>query len=360
MTGVPRRGGPIHVDLTHCNRHMTGLERIAVELFSAEALAPLAVTPVTASGTLGMILGQSVGLPARLLRDPRAIAICPGFPPQWLVALFGARVLPYVHDLFLITRRQDLNIRARLYMAPAFAFAVRHLPRFLVNSATTAAALRAVARPDAEILLYRPVVRNVFALAVGDRAARPAPSGALRLIALGTLEPRKNIGATIALLATLRTGPFPGATLDLVGRPGWGVDTDALARMPGITVHGYQPQAAIKALVEAADIFITTAHDEGLGLPALEVSFAGLDAVVSDIPVFREALGDAALFIDPADPGAAAAALAARVQARDWRGIATARTLANLGRWNAAAAADRAAVVGLIARLSGQALPPDP
>jgi hypothetical protein len=76
--------------------------------------------------------------------------------------------------------------------------------------------------------------------------------------------------------------------------------------------------------------------------------------------VFREALGDAALFIDPADPGAAAAALAARVQARDWRGIATARTLANLGRWNAAAAADRAAVVGLIARLSGQALPPDP
>ena len=41
----------IYVDHTHLGRHVTGLERITLELFSAAALAPLEVVPVTAHGT---------------------------------------------------------------------------------------------------------------------------------------------------------------------------------------------------------------------------------------------------------------------------------------------------------------------
>ena len=53
----------VYVDHTHLGRHVTGLERITLELFSLEALAPLDVTPVTARGTGLMIATQTFGLP---------------------------------------------------------------------------------------------------------------------------------------------------------------------------------------------------------------------------------------------------------------------------------------------------------
>ena len=40
----------IYVDHTHLGRHVTGLERITLELFSPAALAPLEIVPVTAHG----------------------------------------------------------------------------------------------------------------------------------------------------------------------------------------------------------------------------------------------------------------------------------------------------------------------
>src|SRR5262245_8790281 len=110
----------VYVDHTHLGRHVTGLERITLELFSREALAPLDVVPVTASGTASMIATQTFGLPLRLMRRA-SLLLCPGFPPSPLLRLFGSRTIPYIHDLFLLTRRRDLNLRARLYMTLPFS-----------------------------------------------------------------------------------------------------------------------------------------------------------------------------------------------------------------------------------------------
>ena len=97
-------------------RHVTGLERITLELFSPDALAPLDVVPVTARGTRQMVMTQTIGLPMRLARSS-AVLLCPGFPPSPLLRPFAARVLPYIHDIFLLSRRSDLSRRAKLYMA---------------------------------------------------------------------------------------------------------------------------------------------------------------------------------------------------------------------------------------------------
>ena len=115
----------IFVDHTHLGRTVTGLERITLELFSPTSLAPLALRPITASGTLGLILAQQIGVPLRLLAAPGSLLLAPGFPPSIPVTrIFGARILPYVHDCFLLTRPQDLSRKAALYMAPAFRHAV--------------------------------------------------------------------------------------------------------------------------------------------------------------------------------------------------------------------------------------------
>src|SRR5947208_10479163 len=135
----------IYVDNTHLGRHVTGLERITLELFSEAALAPLDVVPVRAQGVRQMVTTQTLGLPMRLAASS-SILLCPGFPPSPLLRPFASRVLPYIHDIFLLSRPADLNRRARIYMAAPFNLSLQRYPRFLVNSSGTVRNLAALCR----------------------------------------------------------------------------------------------------------------------------------------------------------------------------------------------------------------------
>ena len=340
----------ILVDHTHLGRTVTGLERITEELFGAAALAPLPIHPIRSRGTLGLILAQQIGIPARLALSPGAVLLTPGFPPSIPASFFGRRVVPYIHDCFLITRPQDLNRRAALYMAPAFRRAVATLPWFMVNSRTTMSELSAFTRPDAEITLYRPNVRDVFAIGpeATARAAthrRVERGGRLDLIALGTVEPRKNLLAAADIVRVLREAHGWDARLNVVGRFGWGGEAERLQASPGVVLHGYCDADRVRELLAEAHVFLTTSHDEGLGLPLLEAQYAGLPIVAPDKPVFREVLETSGHFIDPADPVAAAARITALVTAPDAFVVAGAAAMGNVARWNAAADGDRAALI---------------
>lgn len=341
----------IYVDHTHLGRHVTGLERITQELFSETALKPLDVIPVRSSGTRQMITTQTLGLPARLATS-NALLLCPGFPPSPLLRPFAERVLPYIHDDFLITRSADLNIRAKLYMAAPFRIALKHYPRFLTNSRDTLRKISAYTRDNAEITLYRPPVRNVFNLQSAGRDARDVGAAPLRVVALGTVEPRKNFVAAGHIVGALRQHGFPGAALDIVGRKGWGDDWATLERMPGVTLHGYQSADNVTRLLDQADIFLCTSHDEGLGLPLLEAQYAGLPVVAPNAPVFHEVLGSSGIFIDTTDHGNAAAQIGATIATPKWRPQYVAAANQNLARWNALAASDHDTVIDLIAELA--------
>ncbi|MBE7220597.1 MAG: glycosyltransferase, partial [Caulobacteraceae bacterium] len=155
-------------------------------------------------------------------------------------------------------------------------------------------------------------------------------------------------------VAALRATTHPEATLDIVGRPGWGVDEAALAARPGVTLHGYQPAETVRALIDAADALISTAHDEGLGLPLLEAQYAGLPVIAPDRPVFREVLAGSGLIVDAADPAAAAAAIGGALAGPGWRARFADAAAANLARWNATAARDRSAVIAILEKKSAQ------
>lgn len=341
----------VYVDHTHLGRHVTGLERITLELFSREALAPLDITPVTARGTRRMITRQTFGLPLRLA-DASSILLCPGFPPSPLLRPFATRVIPYIHDIFLLSRPADLNLRARLYMAPSFRLAVQNYPRFLVNSADTKRKLAAHCRPDADITLYRPPVRNVFDLRPDGRTGQIDKATPLRLVALGTVEPRKNFVAAARVLAALRERDFDDATLEIVGRRGWGDDWNILEQSPGVILHGYQSGDRVRQILQNADAFICTSHEEGLGLPLLEAQYAGLPIVAPNAAIFREVLDQSGILINPDDPAAAASAIAAALSEPAWRASFAVRGAENLARWNTLASTDRGAVIDLIAALS--------
>jgi len=330
-------------------RRATGIERITRELFSAAALAPLPVETVEASGgRMGVVLAQNVTLPLEALRHRDDVFVFPGFPPSpWFSFACRERTVMYVHDVFLLTRRSELNLAGRFYFAPLFALSLRSLRHFLVNSEYTATTLRPFCRREASIVLCRPTVRNVFGLSTGDRAARPVAPPALTVTAIGTIEPRKNFRAAARICEALAARLGIPVDLQIVGRAGWGPDAEWLAQQPHVKLLGPLPDDEVRTAIEASDLFICTSRDEGLGLPLLEVQHAGLPVIAPDMPVFREVLGQSALLVDSEDPAAAAGTISSLYGSSGWRARYVEAGVANVARWNALARADHANVRGL-------------
>jgi glycosyltransferase involved in cell wall biosynthesis len=54
-------------------------------------------------------------------------------------------------------------------------------------------------------------------------------------------------------------------------------------------------------LYSAADAFVYPSEHEGFGLPPLEAMACGTPVLASNIPIFKEILGDGALLINPLD-----------------------------------------------------------
>jgi glycosyltransferase involved in cell wall biosynthesis len=127
------------------------------------------------------------------------------------------------------------------------------------------------------------------------------------LLAVGTLEPRKNLVGAIEAAQRL------GVELRVVGAPGWG---GVEARGKGVTWLGYPSDGELPALYRGAAAFVYPSRFEGFGIPVLEAMACGAPCVVSTHPSLDEAAGEAAVRADPDDVDAIAAAIE---RARDER-----------------------------------------
>lgn len=344
----------IAIDLTHMGRRATGIERITSELFGQQALENLTLRPIETPKSRALKLAwQMLKIPLDAAFSPRDVFVFPGFPPSPLI-LGPHRCVLYVHDLFLLERRHELNATAKYYMAPLFSLAVRRFRHFFVNSEETGRALRKYCRGDATILTYRPAVRNVFSLASDDRGSRPQNPSALRVAALGTIEPRKNYLGAARFCAALAETLGKPVELHIVGRNGWGPDRDLLKTNPSVILHENLPDPAVHQVIDQSDLFLCTSHAEGLGLPLLEVQYAGLPVVAPDQPIFREVLGNSGIYIDPSDPESSAQKLLQHLQSADWRSRYVDEGHKNLARWNQTANEDHKEAVEFLASLLTQ------
>ena len=120
------------------------------------------------------------------------------------------------------------------------------------------------------------------------------------LLAVGTLEPRKNLANAIAAAQQL------GVELRVVGPRGWG-GVDAEGR--GVTWLSYPSDDELPALYRGATAFVYPSRFEGFGIPVLEAMACGTPCVVSSHPSLDEAAGSAAVRADPDDVDAIAAAV---------------------------------------------------
>ena len=99
-------------------------------------------------------------------------------------------------------------------------------------------------------------------------------------------------------------------------------------RPANVRALGHVERAGTDAWLARAPIFALPARYEPFGLAPLEAALAGAALVLGDIGSLREVWGDAAVYVDPDDDDALAAALALLIEERALREDLAARALA--------------------------------
>lgn len=131
---------------------------------------------------------------------------------------------------------------------------------------------------------------------------------------VGTLQPRKNVGALIDAFEQLPLDLRRAHPLVVVGRQGWNADQE-ISRLKRLEAEGtghwlnYVEDFEKRALMQSALAFVFPSLYEGFGLPVLEAFASGLPVIASGTTSIPEVAGDAATLIDPRDPESLAVAM---------------------------------------------------
>jgi glycosyltransferase involved in cell wall biosynthesis len=138
------------------------------------------------------------------------------------------------------------------------------------------------------------------------------------VLTVGTLEPRKALGALIEAMASAAA---PGLPLVVVGPSGWGgISVEAAAARAGLPPEriiplGFVADADLAVAYQRASMFAFPSLAEGFGLPVLEAFSVGTPVVASDDPALVEVSAGAALIVEREPAASYPARLASAIRA---------------------------------------------
>jgi glycosyltransferase involved in cell wall biosynthesis len=147
----------------------------------------------------------------------------------------------------------------------------------------------------------------------------PAGQDVRYLMAVSTLEPRKNFIGLVQAFNELKYRPgareqIGDLKLVIVGAPGWKYEATLAAMrepaMRGDLIHLEQVTSdEMRALYSACEAFVFPSFAEGFGFPPMEAMLCSAPTIVSDIPAHRWVMGDASLYCNPYDAHSIASAI---------------------------------------------------
>ncbi len=268
----------------------------------------------------------------------------------WFAPGFGflrfSRAVPLVltvHDLSFRSHPEWYGPRSRLWhrlVRPQTT--ARRAARIIAVSKQTRGELETeYAVPPSQIQVIYPGIDEVYRQPV-SRAVRARVRRKYRLpksyfLYLGALERRKNLPTLLrAYQAAQAAGLTSGLVLAGRATERWPVP----AGHPGDVLRlGYVPEADLPALYAEARALVSVSWYEGFGFPPLEALAVGTPSIVSDLPIFAETLGSAAVRVAPDDPAALADSLVQLDHDAKLRRRLAAHGAARLGRftWERAA-----------------------
>jgi glycosyltransferase involved in cell wall biosynthesis len=152
------------------------------------------------------------------------------------------------------------------------------------------------------------------------------------LLAVGTLEPRKNLGVALRAFMQLPPQVRKRSPLVLVGMKGW--HTSALEQQIApliaageIRLLGYLPREDLATVIAGATALVYPSIYEGFGLPPLEAMACGVPVITSNVSSIPEVVGDTGVMLHPQDVDGLALAMETLIIAPDVRNTMAGKAL---------------------------------
>ncbi|WP_342000898.1 glycosyltransferase family 4 protein [Microbacterium sp. LWH7-1.2] len=250
-----------------------------------------------------------------------------------------------IHDL--------LAFRHPEYVPGAYARVLRTMIRLAARAARRVVTVSGASRDDIVRLLgVPPGLIDVTPLAGSahspvERGVAPVRRDDL-LLAVGNRMPHKGFETLLEALALIEPDERP--TLVITGSHGEDPLAPIVRRLgleASVQLREWLSRDELEELYAQATALVFPTRFEGFGLPPLEAMARGCPVIASDIPVVHEVAGDAAVYVDPADAEAIAAAIRALRDSPAQRARMTDAGLARAAAfsWDATARATRAALL---------------
>jgi glycosyltransferase involved in cell wall biosynthesis len=163
--------------------------------------------------------------------------------------------------------------------------------------------------------LDRERIRLVTESEIGVVRRRFELAGSPYLLFLGGIEPRKNLVNLVRAFSALDSDVtsrlvIAGGPVNWFPKASAALDAE-IARLPRgvrerVVRTGYVADDAKRALLQGATALAYPSWYEGFGLPILEAFAAGVPVLTSKVSSMPEVAGEAAVLVDPGDPGAIA------------------------------------------------------
>ena len=234
----------------------------------------------------------------------------------WMLTIPG---VPIVYDLLTFDPAARPNRRSVVIERVTLGRAVKRSAALVAISHTTAEALAARFPAAAAKVVVAPLGAPRDLVRPGGADERPDPGFVL---AVGTLEPRKNLPALVQAYRALDDGLQRRHPLVVAGELGWGTD-QTLASLQSlgqrVRIMGRVSDPELAALYRRCAVFCYPSLGEGFGLPVLEAMAAGAPVVTSNRSSLPEVGGSAVEYADPTNVESITAALARVLSSPDRR-----------------------------------------
>lgn len=255
-------------------------------------------------------------IPVELFTGPVDVFHGPDFvlPP-----VLRARSVVTIHDIAFLTNPECAMPSLAAYLSVVVPRAARAADRIITVSQATANDLtKQLAIPPEKISVIYPGLEPRFTPDRDEAAIETlrAKYGIERpsILAVSTIEPRKNYERLIAAFAQAMHEPDGPMMLVIAGRKGWIYDgvfeaVEKLQLGERVKFLDYVSDAELPLLYKAADVLAMPSISEGFGIPVAEAMASGTPVVCSTGGSLPEIAGGAALTVDPYDIDGLAAAL---------------------------------------------------
>jgi glycosyltransferase involved in cell wall biosynthesis len=207
-----------------------------------------------------------------------------------------------VHDLAVLRHPEAFNRWTRTYSRVFVPRVVRAARRVIaVSEFTKRELIDLLSVPGEHIRVIPNAAAELF-------AAEGARADGEFVLAVGTIEPRKNLRR----VADAARGA--GVELRVVGAPGWG---DVRTGDAGVRFLGFVPDDELARLYRGALCVAYASLYEGFGIPVLEALACGAPVVTSAGTAMAEVADGAAVLVDPHDTEAIGAGIREAIARRD-------------------------------------------